>query len=338
MPQPYGFVDPNDARGGGQQVAPAPVQAPVPAPEQNPNMPVQGPPKTAEERAARVTGWEKFLDKLQNDPATQQMIMQASTTMLQGQRPGEDFNGLLGRSLQGGNLAGQFINQNQRAAQVQDDKLNLEADRVDNQADLIEIQGRTSQEVAATSRQKRELALKLFPQLQKKTEAELVEMEGKAAKMDLDLVGYADKLRLERDVSRAKIGASEADTKLRKEGTLHNETTPQTIERWVKEGNSEALEAYNSQIEARREAALIKEGAFTQDQLLQLGERFLQQGKKGAPLPKGKKGATGTVGASPENPHLNQSDAKEGEYAVTGWDQKTNKPIIRKKKFKLVNQ
>jgi len=156
-----------------QILDPNQVPAPVPqAPGQVPGGVVEGPPVDQQDRAQRVSGWTKFLEQLKNDPSIQQMMIQAGTTLLQGQRPGENISGLLGRSLQGGNLAGQFIQQNQLRAGQEQQRINIEGERLGITGALAEDTIATGQESRLTSKQTREQGKEAFPSIQEKRTAE----------------------------------------------------------------------------------------------------------------------------------------------------------------------
>lgn len=71
-----------------------------------------GPAKTPEEAQARVSGWQKFLDKVKQDPNLMMALIKFGTDMMQPIQPGQTLGGHFGLAVQGGmDYLGQLQNQ-----------------------------------------------------------------------------------------------------------------------------------------------------------------------------------------------------------------------------------
>ena len=182
MPSPFDFVNPNQPVLD-RSAAPAPVNTSTavqpPVPTQNP----AGAPQAADAEG-RKGRWKNFLQRLQTDPIVQQQLLQAGITMLQGQRQNENFNGLLGRSVQASALSGQFLRRNQLQANQAQQKIDLEAERNATNADLAGIQGRSAEENISTSQQTRRFAEKTQPSRERKLESETKTAEFEASNLE----------------------------------------------------------------------------------------------------------------------------------------------------------
>lgn len=195
---PFDFINPS---------APALNQTPV-TPLASPTAPVAAPPVAAPAPQPEQDGirgaWTQFFDQLKTNPQLQQALLHGSATLMQGQRPGERFGGLLGRAVQTGSLASQFIKQNQLNAGQKQQEIDHEGNRVDIQGRVadstIESQGAQAEASRASTRR----AGKLLPSEITRNEASAKESTAKA--------GVAEKLA-DASVTEANARAVEAEAR-----------------------------------------------------------------------------------------------------------------------------
>jgi len=221
----------------GQILDPSQVPVPIPqAPGQAQGQITQGPPVNQQDREQRVSGWTKVLENLKNDPSIQQMLIQAGSTLLQGRRPGESTGGVLGRALQGGNLAAQFINQNQFRAGQEQQRLDLEAERVGITGDLAEGTLATGVESRLTSKQTREQGKEAFPSIQAKRKAETKASQAETIIKEIEAENAGKKSVASLRLINAQADAEEQLAEFRKR-SKPTESQTQTLYRAYIEAN-----------------------------------------------------------------------------------------------------
>jgi len=91
------------------------------APEIAPAAPytVPQPPKTPEEHAQRVEGWQGFLQQMRTDPSMRRAALHAATQLAQGPGYGQSTFGHLTQSLEGGVQAYDYSKQNLQKQEIE---------------------------------------------------------------------------------------------------------------------------------------------------------------------------------------------------------------------------
>lgn len=103
--------------------------------------PQQTPPSTPQELEQRKSGWEQFMHKLQNDPATRTAAFMTAAQLMRGPDMGESMAGGIGRAIQLGTMAHSFMQGNQ--AQQQMELQRLEEERRRNASTIQHQQAQT---------------------------------------------------------------------------------------------------------------------------------------------------------------------------------------------------
>lgn len=179
-----------DVLNGQDTQAPAPIEARSVAPVVGaspaaPPMPAATGPKPED-----VNSWKAFFSRLRDDPSLQQRMFQIGTTMMQGQSTGESGIGMLGRALQGGNMAAQFTKANQLAAAQKQQQVELEAQRNAAQTDLVKANVETQGVTRAGMKQEQAQQAEAFPVAMEKSKFEL---ESLPKKLKADLISAASR-------------------------------------------------------------------------------------------------------------------------------------------------
>lgn len=194
-----------------------PVAAPVPPQEQAiPPLPQGTQPApgggAAQGGAPGGGGEMSWMDKIRTNPNLMQAALMTGLTLMQGNREGENLAGLAGRSLMVGTTAKGYLDENQRAAELQ---AREESRKEAESTSRIEMQG------AQTAQAKQETAQKaaMFPETQRKLKVEIDNLVAKGeldkanllkAQFENDPAHLAEVWNLDKKVKQAQIGASQA--------------------------------------------------------------------------------------------------------------------------------